>query len=97
MRLELITFSLAVSCLLSVLGHAHPTPTQPMRPRLAATYTKQSPMIDGRLDELAWGLASPSSSFVQKFPQQAALPSELTTVRVLYDKSTIYIGIHCIQ
>jgi hypothetical protein len=58
---------------------------------------ERAPVIDGRLDDEVWALAKPSSRFTQKFPDEAAEPSERTTVRVLYDDDAIYVGVDCEQ
>lgn len=81
--------------LVFVSGGAQPSWATP--PRMAATFTKQAPVIDGRLNESSWLRAERSSAFVQKSPQGGAAPSEPTFVRVLYDEESLYIGIECPQ
>jgi hypothetical protein len=66
-------------------------------PRVEAVRTTQRPVLDGRLDDPAWQAAPPVSGFTQKFPNEAAPPSEPTTFRVLYDDDAIYVGIDCDQ
>jgi hypothetical protein len=44
------------------------------------------------LDEAAWRNAPPVTQFVQREPVEGAPPQERTEVRVLYDRSAIYIG-----
>jgi hypothetical protein len=66
-------------------------------PRLSAVATPRPPVIDGRLDDAVWQLATPSSAFTQKFPEEGRAPSERTTVRVLYDREALYVGIVCEQ
>ncbi len=51
-----------------------------------------SPVIDGRLDEPAWGRAEPATGFVQRNPREGAPASEGTEVRILFTGSTLYIG-----
>jgi hypothetical protein len=64
---------------------------------LVAARTHAPPTIDGRLDDEAWSLATPSDHFTQKFPDERSAPTERTTVRVLYDETAIYVGIDCEQ
>jgi hypothetical protein len=59
--------------------------------------TSVRPVIDGKLDDPAWKLAQPSTTFTQHFPDEGAPPSERTELRVLYDDDAIYIGIDCEQ
>lgn len=67
-------------------------------PTLRATRVRGTvPTIDGRLDDGVWQLASASSDFTQKFPHPGGLPTEPTSVRVLYDDVALYIGIDCTQ
>ncbi|WP_224365563.1 DUF5916 domain-containing protein [Hyalangium versicolor] len=49
--------------------------------------------IDGKLDETDWASAPVFDSFVQRFPQAGAVPSERTELRVLYDSNYVYFGI----
>ena len=49
--------------------------------------------IDGNLDDELWGSAPAWSDFVQCQPQIGGEPTELTTLRVLYDDDFIYIGV----
>jgi Domain of unknown function (DUF5916) len=49
--------------------------------------------VDGRLDENVWSLASPASGLRQREPQEGAPGTEGTEVRVLYDESTLYVGV----
>jgi hypothetical protein len=66
-------------------------------PHLQAAYVKHAPRLDGRLDDAAWSAAAASSAFTQKFPDEGKSPSELTTVRVVYDDEALYVGIECVQ
>jgi hypothetical protein len=66
-------------------------------PRLAAVRVAQAPHLDGRLDDPAWQLAPAVDSFVQKFPREGTPPVEKTTVRVVYDREAVWIGVDCEQ
>ncbi len=49
--------------------------------------------IDGKLDDAAWAAATPTSDFLQAFPQPGVRAPDQTEVRVLYDDDAIYVGI----
>ena len=49
--------------------------------------------IDGRLDEVAWQAAVPSSDFMQSYPKVGGAPTDRTEVRVLYDDEALYVGV----
>ena len=60
-----------------------------------AIFVEQAPVLDGLLDDPVWTQAAPLSDFHQKDPQQGALASEHTEVRILYTKEAIYFGFRC--
>jgi hypothetical protein len=62
-------------------------------PHLQAVRVSEAPRLDGRLDDPVWRLAPPMDSFVQKFPNEGQKPVERTTIRVLYDRDAIWIGV----
>ncbi len=66
-------------------------------PHVRAVRVAQSPKLDGKLDDPAWQLAAPVDSFVQKFPNEGAPPTEQTTIRVVYDREAVWIGVECQQ
>jgi hypothetical protein len=53
------------------------------------------PTLDGRVNDEAWLGIEPYTSFTQQDPIEGAPASERTEVRVLFDKSTVYVGIIC--
>jgi hypothetical protein len=55
----------------------------------------EPPRIDGTVNDEAWAAVEPTDSFTQTDPIEGAPASERTEVRVLYDKSTLYIGVIC--
>ncbi len=57
--------------------------------------TENPPLIDGKLDEPEWKTAPPVMDFTQYDPDEGARPTELTSVRILYDARTLYIGVIC--
>ena len=61
--------------------------------RAAVAVRRDGPIqVDGRLDDEAWGAATPISGFTQKEPDEGAPAAEPTEVRVLFDDRAIYIG-----
>ncbi len=54
--------------------------------------TTSKPVIDGRLDDVAWESAAFVDDFHQTTPTDGAVPSEVTIVRVTYDDEFLYIG-----
>jgi hypothetical protein len=58
----------------------------------AAVRVDRAPVIDGRLDDPGWRLATPVTDFLQTDPEEGKPVSESTEVRVLYDANAIYIG-----
>ena len=49
--------------------------------------------LDGLLDETAWGLAPPAKSFKQREPLEGADATDDTEIRVVFDKTALYVGI----
>jgi len=62
---------------------------------IRATRTFQPPVIDGTLTDPIWKDASPVLDFTQFDPDEGALPTEMTSVRVLYDDHALYVGVIC--
>jgi hypothetical protein len=56
-----------------------------------------APLLDGRLDDAVWQRAPAIDSFTQKFPDEGKRPVEQTTIRVLYDREAVFIGVDCEQ
>ncbi len=54
-----------------------------------------APAVDGRVTDEAWLRVEPYATFTQTDPIEGAPASERTEVRVLFDKSNIYIGVIC--
>jgi hypothetical protein len=52
-------------------------------------------VIDGRLDDAAWAAARPVADFRQVSPDDGAVGSEKTEVRLLYDDKALYVGFRC--
>ncbi len=50
--------------------------------------------LDGRLDESIWTTAPTMSNFIQKEPVEGGTPTDLMTVKFLYDDDALYVGAH---
>jgi hypothetical protein len=66
--------------------------TNEERKSVKAVRITSPPVIDGTLDDPAWHKAIPVSGFFQYEPHNDRPASNETTVMVLYDNSSIYIG-----
>ncbi len=62
---------------------------------IRAARVERAPEIDGVLAESEWQTASPVLDFTQYDPDEGAPPTELTSVRILYDDHALYIGAIC--
>lgn len=51
--------------------------------------------IDGQLREAAWQRAGAASRFIEYWPDDASPPEAPTEVRLLYDDTSLYVGIIC--
>lgn len=49
--------------------------------------------LDGEFNEEAWRLATPISAFLQREPREGSEPTHRTEVRVLYDKTYLYVAV----
>src|SRR5229473_1527937 len=82
--------TVALALLVAAVAHAQDRTTAP---RAIATSITEPIHVDGILDEPAWSRAMPIGPLVQSDPKQGAPASEDTEVRVLFDASTLYVGI----
>ena len=62
-------------------------------PSLSASRVPTPPVLDGRLDESSWQAAASAGDFRQYEPVEGAPATERTEVRVLYDNTSIYVGV----
>jgi hypothetical protein len=53
------------------------------------------PVLDGRVTDEAWIHVEPYSTFTQTDPVEGAPASERTEVRVIFDRTNVYIGVIC--
>jgi hypothetical protein len=52
-------------------------------------------VVDGALDELVWQSAEPADDFIQAEPHEGQPATELTDVRLAFDRDALYIGVIC--
>ena len=71
---------------------ADTTERSPVRPVANAVRRSGPVVVDGILDEAAWGAASVIADFRQFQPTEGARATQRTEVRILYDDDAIYIG-----
>ncbi len=83
-----------VSLLLLQSGSVGParTPDVPGVFTAARVAPASRPVLDGRLDDAAWTLATPIGGLMQRDPQEGATATEQVDVRILYDAEALYIG-----
>ncbi|MBE0713881.1 MAG: hypothetical protein IH583_16020, partial [Candidatus Aminicenantes bacterium] len=62
---------------------------------LKAVRVKEGPKVDGLLTDTAWQAASAITGFRMVEPRPGEDPSEKTEARVLYDDTSLYIGVYC--
>ena len=62
---------------------------------VVATRVPTPPRIDGILADSQWQAAVPASGFEQFDPNEGAPSTEQSTVRVLYDDNSLYVGVMC--
>jgi hypothetical protein len=60
-----------------------------------ATRTDAPPVLDGAVTDPQWQSASGILDFTQAEPVEDGRPTELTSVRILYDDRAIYVGVIC--
>ena len=76
-----------ISLLLLQSGSVGParTPDVPGVVTAARVAPASRPVLDGRLDDAAWTLATPIGGLMQRDPQEGAAATEQVDVRILYD------------
>jgi hypothetical protein len=70
-------------------------PLVPAAEALRAVRVQKAPELDGDLSDAIWEKANPFSGFLMVEPEPNGQPSEKTILRVLYDESSLYIGVFC--
>src|SRR5688572_14796732 len=72
-----------------VFGQQNATPVDR---EIVAVRTSRPPVIDGRLTDEAWTLATPATEFTQRDPDEGRPATEQTEVRFLYDDDALYVA-----
>ena len=95
---RLLPLALPLLCaLVSSSGHAQFTERTVTETHgektITATRTESPVVIDGTLDEPSWQKAPVSQGFVQKDPNEGEPATEKTEFRLLYNATTLYIGV----
>ena len=62
---------------------------------IIASEAKESPKLDGYLNEVAWKNSSVIDQFFQREPNEGAVATERTEVRIITDDYNLYIGVIC--
>lgn len=91
--------SCGLSLLLLLLPPLAAAQAPPARATMAAVRMSDEETItlDGSLDEPIWTRAVPATGFIQQFPQTGAPATEPTEVRIVYNRTTLYIGVTCVD
>lgn len=65
------------------------------RRTVGAVETRSPIILDGALDEDVWRAAVPAADFLQAEPHEGQPATELTEVRLAFDRDALYIGVVC--
>jgi hypothetical protein len=77
----------------AAVAHAQPAPDTASAKRIVASrIVGEAPSINGHLDDDAWRSAAFVEDFRQKAPIEGGIPTETTSLAVVYDDDAIYIG-----
>src|SRR5436305_7667993 len=64
--------------------------------RTVGAVEARSPIVlDGALDEEVWQTPDPAAGFIQAEPHEGQPATELTEVRIAFDRDALYIGVVC--
>ena len=94
-----VTILVLLTCLAATQETSAQTPqpntatTRPATRTAIAARTHEQIRIDGALDEPDWHSAPVTTRFTQSYPNPGAEPQQRTEVRVLYDNTSLYVGI----
>jgi len=90
------TLGLSVVALLALAAASRAQP--PPVPRVVtAARAPVPPVIDGRLDDLAWTQAEPVSGFLQRDPEEGAPATDDTILRMAFDDHALYVAAHLLD
>jgi hypothetical protein len=93
--------SLACACAFTVLlgsaaaGADLPFQSPDGRRTVDAVEARSPITLDGALDEEVWRIAVPAAEFLQAEPHEGQPATELTEVRLAFDREALYIGVLC--
>src|SRR5437764_5592780 len=62
---------------------------------ITAVEAHTPPTLDGALDDEVWRTAPPIVDFVQAEPHEGQPATELTEVRVAFDRDALYVAVVC--
>src|SRR5882757_1074527 len=93
-------FRAALAAIVVVFGSAAAAADLPFqspdgRRTVGAVETRAPITLDGALDEEVWRTAAPASDFLQAEPHEGQPGTELTEVRLAFDRDALYIGVLC--
>lgn len=83
------------SLIAALLALASVLPLALRAEEIKAVRVETGPRVDGRLDDPVWQQAPAIGGFRMVEPRPGEEPTERTEVRVVFDSSNLYIGIHC--
>ena len=87
---------LLATCLtVAVAGAQTASPESGQKRSVEVLRLESEIVIDGELDEPDWQRAPLATDFIQQEPIMGEPGSERTEVRLLYDDTTLYVGIYC--
>ncbi|MEE8348637.1 MAG: DUF5916 domain-containing protein [Acidobacteriota bacterium] len=90
------SFGIPLAAAVMLLASMIPAKAQDETPKTGtAVLVEEAPVLDGVLDDAAWGVATPLVDFRQKDPDEGAPVSEATSVRIIYTSEAIYFGFQC--
>ena len=79
--------------ILGVSGMAAAAPQAAAPPELRAVRTAKPPVIDGRLSDECWTLATAASDFTQLDPEEGQPATEQTEIRFAFDDDALYVAV----
>jgi hypothetical protein len=86
---------LALALLMIPLAVAAQSPQENGKRVAVAKFTDAQIVVDGQLDEPAWQTATATTGFTQREPQEGQPSTQVTEVRVLYNRQTLYVAAYC--
>jgi len=95
--MHLVNIVLLISVALVVVpSRVSAQTTDPVPPPTAnevtAVFVDEAPRIDGHLDDAIWKDIEPVTNFIQNWPDEGAVATERSEVRIAYDRDYLYFG-----